>query len=171
MRAVVLPAGSAALFVTSYLVFDELGAALLGGFFASVFLLLTFTDLQRHLLPNRIIYPSILLAIGLSWGWPETSVVDIFLGGGVGIAFAAGLLLFSLPFGSGAFGMGDVKLIVLMGFVLGFPAIIVAVFVGTIAAGLAAAVLIVTRIKGMRDYMPHGPFLAFGAVIVLFGAA
>src|SRR5712691_3769915 len=43
MRSVVLPAGSAALFVISYLAFDQLGAALLAGLFTTVFLLLTFT--------------------------------------------------------------------------------------------------------------------------------
>ena len=167
-RALVLPAGGAALFVAAYLVFDELGAALLGGFFATIFLALSVTDLDQRLLPNRIVYPSILIAIALCWGWPQNDVVEILAGGGVAIGIAVGLLLFSLPFGAGAFGMGDVKMIVLMGFVTGFPSIVVGVFVGTLAAGLLAALLIVTRLRGMRDYIPHGPFLALGAVVALF---
>ncbi len=56
LRTFVLAPGSAALFVASYLVFDEaLGAGLLGGFFATIFLTLTLTDMERRLLPNRII--------------------------------------------------------------------------------------------------------------------
>ena len=170
-RAVILPAGAAGLFSLSYLAFDEFGAGLLGGVFATVFLTLTFTDLERRLLPNRIVYPSILLAIAFCWAWPDTSWAQILAGGTVAIGIAVLIYLFSLLFGPEAFGMGDVKMIVLIGFVVGFPAVIVAVLLGTIAAGIVAAVLVVTRIRGLRDYVAHGPFLAFGAVLALFATA
>jgi len=166
-RAVILPAGAAGLFALSYLAFDELAAGLLGGLFATVFLTLTLTDLERRLLPNRIVYPSILLAIAFCWAWPDTTWVQILAGGAVAIAIAVLIYLFSLLFGPEAFGMGDVKMIVLIGFVVGFPAVIVAVLLGTVAAGIVAAVLVVTRIRGLRDYVPHGPFLALGAVLAL----
>jgi prepilin signal peptidase PulO-like enzyme (type II secretory pathway) len=168
LRGLVLPAGGSAMFVASYSVFDSLGPALLGGFFGTVFLMLTLTDLERRLLPNRIVYPSLLLAMALSWGWPHNSVVDVFIGGGVGVVIALALFLFSLPFGGGAFGMGDVKMIVLIGFVVGIPSVVVGAFVGTLAAGAASAFLVLTRIRTMKDYIPHGPFLALGAVVALF---
>jgi prepilin signal peptidase PulO-like enzyme (type II secretory pathway) len=170
-RAVILPAGGAAMFAVSYLVFDEFGAGLLGGYFGLVFLTLTLTDLERHLLPNRIIYPSILLAIAFSWAWPHTSVLQIFVGGAVAIGLAALMFGFSLFFGREAFGLGDVKMIVLIGFVVGFPAAIVAIFLGTLVAGLAAGLLVVTRIRTLRDYIPHGPFLALGGVVAMFASA
>jgi leader peptidase (prepilin peptidase) / N-methyltransferase len=170
-RAVILPAGAATLFALSYLVFDEFGAALLGGFFATVFLTLTLTDIERRLLPNRIVYPATLLAIAFCWAWPETTWIQILAGGVVAIGIAILIFLFSLLFGPEAFGMGDIKMIVLIGFVVGFPAVIVAVLLGTIAAGIVAAVLVVTRIRGLRDYVAHGPFLALGAVVALFAAA
>ncbi len=169
-RAVVLPAGCAVLFAVSYAIFDDFGAGLLAGFFCAVFLTLTLTDMERRLLPNRIVYPSILISIALSWAWPQSSVLEVLLGGGVAIALATGMFLFSLLFGEGAFGMGDVKMIVLIGFVVGFPAIIAAAFLGTISAGLVALILVVTRLRTMRDYIPHGPFLALGAVIALFAS-
>ena len=167
-RALILPSGGAALFTASALVFDEFGAALLAGTFATLFLVLTLTDLDRRLIPNRVVYPSILIAAALSWGWPDTSVVQIFAGGLVAVAITVALLLLSLPFGANAFGMGDVKMIVLIGIVVGLPSIIVGVFVGTLAAGAAAALLLLLRLKSRRDYIPHGPFLALGAVIALF---
>jgi len=98
-------------------------------------------------------------------------MVQILAGGAVAIGIAVLIYLFSLLFGPEAFGMGDVKMIVLIGFVVGFPAVIVAVLLGTIAAGIVAAVLVVTRIRGLRDYVAHGPFLAFGAVLALFAVA
>ena len=170
-RAVVLPAGGAGLFAVSYLAFDDLGAGLLGGFFATMFLTLTLTDLERNLLPNRIIYPCVLIAIAFCWVWPETSALQILVGGAVAIGLAALMFAFSLLFGAEAFGLGDVKMIVLIGFVVGFPAVIFALFLGTIVAGVVAGVLVVTRIRRLRDYIPHGPFLALGAVVALFAAA
>jgi leader peptidase (prepilin peptidase)/N-methyltransferase len=170
-RAVILPAGAAGLFALSYLAFNEIGAGLLGGFFATVFLTLTITDIERRLLPNRIVYPSILLAIAFCWAWPSSSAIEILAGGAIGVGIAVLIYLFSLLFGPEAFGMGDVKMIVLIGFVVGFPAVIVAVLLGTIAAGIVAAVLVVTRIRGLRDYVAHGPFLALGAVLALFASA
>jgi len=168
LRVVVLPVGGAALFVASQLVFDEFGAGLLGGVFATLFLTLTLTDLDRRLLPNRIVYPATMLAVALSWGWPDSSFVDVLAGGLIAILIAATLLIISLPFGAGAFGMGDVKMIVLIGFVVGLPSIFVGIFIGTIAAAAASIFLIATRIKGRKDYIPHGPFLALGAVVAMF---
>lgn len=169
LRTLVLAPGGAALFVASYLAFDEqLGAGLLGGFFATVFLTLTITDLERRLLPNRIVYPSIVIAAALSWGWPDTSVVQILAGGGVAIAIAAALLIISLPFGANAFGFGDVKMIVLIGFVVGVPPVLVGIVIGTLAAGIVAGFLLITRLRGRKDYIPHGPFLALGATIAMF---
>lgn len=169
LRTLVLAPGAAGLFVASYFVFDDdLGAGLLGGFFATIFLTLTMTDLERRLLPNRIVYPSILIAAALSWGWPDTSVVEILAGGAVAIAIAAALLLISLPFGANAFGFGDIKMIVLIGFVVGVPPVAVGIFIGTLAAGAVAAFLLVTRLRSRRDYMPHGPFLALGATVAMF---
>jgi prepilin signal peptidase PulO-like enzyme (type II secretory pathway) len=171
VNAVVLPLGGAMLFIASEVAFDGLTGGLLGGFFCTVFLTLTMTDLERRLLPNRLIYPSILIAIALSWAWPDTDVVDVLAGGLVAVAIGAALILLSLPFGKGAFGMGDVKMIVLIGFVVGLPSIVVGVFVGTLAAAAAAVILLITRLRRRTDYIPHGPFLALGAIIALFWGA
>jgi prepilin signal peptidase PulO-like enzyme (type II secretory pathway) len=63
--------------------------------------------------------------------------------------------------------MGDVKMIVLIGFVVGLPSILVGLFVGTIAAAMVAGLLVLTGRRKKNDYVPHGPFLALGAVIAL----
>jgi leader peptidase (prepilin peptidase)/N-methyltransferase len=167
-RTVVLPIGSAALFATAYLALGELGAGLLGGTFAAVFLVLTLTDIDRGLLPNRLVYPALLLAMAFSWGWPDNSVASIYAGGLLAAAIAAVFYILSLPFGEGAFGMGDVKLIILTGFAVGLPSVPVALLIGTLLAGVFAAVLVITGRRRTSDYIPHGPFLAFGAVTALF---
>src|SRR3990170_3667715 len=130
-RSLILPAGSATVFAVSALVFDDFGPALLAGTFAAIFLVLTLTDMDRRLIPDRVVYPAVLLAAGLSWAWPDTSVAQVFAGGLVAAVIAGGLLLFSLPFGANAYGLGDVKMIVLTGLVVGLPSVIIGVFVGT----------------------------------------
>jgi prepilin signal peptidase PulO-like enzyme (type II secretory pathway) len=166
--AFVLPVSGGMLAAASYFALDEsLAGGVLGGLFGAIFVTLTLTDLERRLLPNRIIYPSVLLAIALCWAWPNNSVTDILAGGLIGIATGAVLLLFSLPFGRGAFGMGDVKMIILIGFVVGMPSIFVAIFVGTISAAVVAMLLLVTGVRKRTDYMPHGPFLALGATVAM----
>ena len=112
-----------------------------------------------------------MLAIALSWVWPEISLTEVLVGGLAGLALGLGLLIASLPFGKGAFGIGDVKMIVLIGFVVGPASLLVGVFVGSIVGGLIAAPLVVARLKNRHDYMPHGPYLAMGAVIALFWGA
>jgi len=168
LRGILLPAGACALFVVSALVFDSVGGALLGGFFATVFLALTLTDLETRLLPNRIVYPAVLLAIAFCWAWPGNTVTQMLAGGAVAIVIASLLLALSIPFGANAFGMGDVKMIILIGFVVGMPSFLVGIFLGTLIAGAVTGLLVISRLRGTRDYIPHGPFLAAGAVIALF---
>lgn len=168
LRALVLPAGGAALFAVSDLEFGDLGVALLAGFFATVFLLLVITDVDQGLLPNRIIYPSAVIAIAVSWAWPDSPFLEVLSGGLVALLISLAILLCSLPFGANAFGMGDVKMIVLVGLVVGFPSVLVAIFIGLVSGAAGAAALIATRRRGMRDFIPHGPFLAIGGVIALF---
>ncbi|MEE8370064.1 MAG: hypothetical protein V3S00_04765, partial [Dehalococcoidia bacterium] len=103
-----------------------------------------------------------------SWAWPETSALQVLAGGLTAVGIGVAILAFSLPFGANAFGMGDVKMIVLIGMVVGLPAVVVGVVLGTVAAGVGAALLLLSRRVGRRDYIPHGPFLALGAVVALF---
>jgi len=164
LHAFLLAPGAAALFATSELVFDGLGPALLAGFFATIFLTLAFTDLERRLLPNRVVYPSIVLAAAVSWAWPGVSAAQVFGGG------AAALVITSVLYvaGRGAFGFGDVKLSVLMGLVVGFPSVLVGMFMGAFAAGVFVLPLVLLRVLDRRDYIAYGPFIAAGAVIALF---
>jgi prepilin signal peptidase PulO-like enzyme (type II secretory pathway) len=167
-RSLLLTVGGALVFGAARLEFDSAGQAMVGGALASVFLALTVTDLQLRLLPDRIVLPTMGLALATSWVLPDMSLLESAAGGGAGIAFAVLLLLLSLPFGSEALGMGDAKMVVLMGFLLGPLGLAIGVFLATAAAGLVAAVLLLLRLRRFGDYIPHGPFLAMGALVALF---
>ena len=167
LRWFLLPVGSAAMAAACYLEFDNVGQAAIGTIFSTLLLALVFTDIERRLLPDRIVLPGLVLAAGLAWLLPEMSTLDSLYGGLVGLGIAVALVLASLPFGAGAFGMGDAKLILLLGVMLGPSSAVVAVFVATLSSGLFVVVLLATRRRRFGDYVPHGPFLVMGGLIGL----
>ncbi len=71
-------------------------------------------------------------------------------------------------------GFGDVKLVAFIGTILGvtnravLSPIFSALFYGVLLAGLLSVILIVARLKGVRDTIAYGPYLAAGALVVIF---
>ena len=167
IRPAVMAPVSAALFLACYAEFDEAGAALLGGVFCLTLLSLTFTDLESRLLPNRIVFPAAAFTIATGWLLPEISVLDSTFGLAIAAMMAVILLGLSLLFGGGALGLGDIKVILMMGPFLGPAGILVAVLVATFAAAAFALVALLSRRVRLGDYIPHGPFLALGGVVGL----
>jgi leader peptidase (prepilin peptidase)/N-methyltransferase len=74
------------------------------------------------------------------------------------------MYLLSIPFGSGAFGQGDVKLLVSVGLLAGPFRMFSGVVYGALLAGVVILVLLVLRRITLKSYIPFGPFLIFGAV-------
>jgi len=65
-------------------------------------------------------------------------------------------------------GVGDIKLAFFMGFFLGFPKIIVALFFSFFIGAIIGIGLILARRKKLKSEVPFGPFLATGTIIALF---
>ncbi len=74
------------------------------------------------------------------------------------------LYLPSIPFGAGAFGIGDVKLLVGVGLMAGGERALGGVVFGLILAGVVLLALLATRQISRRSYVPFGPFLILGAL-------
>jgi leader peptidase (prepilin peptidase)/N-methyltransferase len=81
---------------------------------------------------------------------------------------AVALAVFGLIYllGRGALGLGDVKLEAAIGALLGYPAVLAAMFAGIMAGGIAAAFLLLSRRAGRKDAFAYGPYLALGAWLV-----
>jgi leader peptidase (prepilin peptidase)/N-methyltransferase len=141
-----------------------LGApGLIAAFTTAVLVVLSVIDFESHRLPNRIVLPSaaIVLAVQLASA-PEHW--KAWIGASLG-AFACFLVL-ALVYPAGL-GMGDVKLALLLGAALG-GAVLPALLVGTLAAGVAGLVVLARQGLGARRRaLPFGPFLAFGAITIL----
>ncbi len=164
-RTLALPLGGAGLGIASYVrLGPAVGPALLGTLFGVLFLALALADLERRLLPNRIIYPGTLLAMAFSWAWPGRGPLEALAGaafGGVtfGVAYVAM---------RGGLGAGDVKLAAFLGAVVGFPRVVSALILGVMAGGVVVLFLLLLRAVRRGQYMPYGPFLVMGGMVALF---
>jgi leader peptidase (prepilin peptidase)/N-methyltransferase len=139
--------------------------ALFSVFFAALVLLMG-TDLDQRLMPDVVTLPLIALGlVVLVWGGDSLVSRQPPLLVIAGAILVPGILLaMSLPFGAGAFGGGDVKLLVSVGLLAGFARIVIAAFAGIMLGGVGVAVLLVTRRVTLKSHVPYGPFLMAGAV-------
>lgn len=124
-------------------------------------------DLEHQILPNTITLPGI--AIGLIFslialpGW-RSSLIGIVLGGGVlyGIAWA-----YYLVRREEGLGMGDVKMLAMIGAFLGWKAVLVTLVLSSFSGALLGVALIASHRGGMKLALPFGTFLALGALAAM----
>ena len=132
-------------------------------------------DLEKFIVPNRILYPTLFIAAPLllaaavidgDWSQARTAAIGGVLGFGL-------LLVIHLVSPAGM-GFGDVRLAGLIGMTVGWLSVgevLVALFLAFLLAAVVGVGLILVGVKGRKDKVPFGPFLAGGALLaVLFGA-
>lgn len=140
-------------------------------FFVAVTITLTITDLEHKRIPNRILYPSVPVAIALLalGALTEGRIEDLWRALLGAFAYFAGWFVISM-LTRGGFGMGDVKLSFLLGLYLAFESwrtLVVGAFLAVLIGGVVALALLATRQKGRKDQIPFGPSLIAGAWVAL----
>jgi leader peptidase (prepilin peptidase)/N-methyltransferase len=146
----------------SVLAFGFSAEAAVASFFCAALVAVSVVDLERRIIPNRIVLPAaavVLAAQTLLFPSPEWALA----------AIGAALFLFlaALAYPAGM-GMGDAKLALLLGAMLGrtVPA---AMMIAMIAALVPAIVLLIRHGSAARKMgIPFGPFLALGGIVGLF---
>jgi leader peptidase (prepilin peptidase)/N-methyltransferase len=148
---------------TVLVLWGEPGEVALGLVFVTVLAAITLTDLERRIIPNKILLTGAVLAVAIAAVADPDSLPERGLAAG-----AAGGLLFlaALAYPRGM-GLGDVKLAATMGLFLGrevAPAILVALLAGA----LVGLVMIAREgVAARKRAIPFGPFLALGGVVGL----
>jgi len=136
--------------------------ALVASFFCLALVAVSATDLEHRIIPNRIVLPAaaiVLVAQTASKPSPEWAI---------GAFAASGFLFLAALVYPAGMGMGDVKLALLLGAMLG-RTVPVAILLGMVTALVPAVVLLARHGSAARKMgIPLGPFLALGAVIALF---
>jgi leader peptidase (prepilin peptidase)/N-methyltransferase len=171
LRYPLLELATALLFAGAALRFDS---AYTAGVIALLFMVLeavAVIDIEHHIVPNRILYPSfivfvVLVGLGAAIG-DDMELVRAAIGF---LAFGGGLLLVALV-SPGGMGMGDVKLAALIGLVLGALGpryVLVAAALAILAGGIGAITLMALTGASRKAKIPFGPYLAAGAILAAF---
>jgi leader peptidase (prepilin peptidase) / N-methyltransferase len=142
----------------------DLGQVLLFGGYFLVLTLLLATDLDQRLLPDLVTLPliGVTLVVAVA-GWSPLVAGQLGLAVLAAVAIPGFLFAVSIPFGEGAIGIGDLKLLVSVGLLTGLARSIAGLVVGALAAGVVIGLLLVLRRVTLRTYIPFGPFLIIGA--------
>ena len=138
---------------------------------AAAGVLLAVIDLQHHLLPNRVVLPSIGISavLLLIAALAEQDWADLLRAGITAVVLFAVFLVLAL-ISPGGLGMGDVKLAGLTGLYLGWigwAAVVVGAAAGFVIQALLALVLLAGRRIGLRGELPFGPAMLVGAAVVI----
>jgi leader peptidase (prepilin peptidase)/N-methyltransferase len=143
---------------------DPLAMVVFGAWFVTLIVGLA-TDLDQRLLPDLLTLPVIPVALvyALSGANPLVGT-ELLLAVVAALAIPAVLYLPSIPFGAGAFGIGDVKLLVGVGLLVGASRSLGGVIFALLLSGIVLVVLLAARRIGRRTYVPFGPFFIIGAL-------
>jgi prepilin signal peptidase PulO-like enzyme (type II secretory pathway) len=162
-------------------------------YITSVFIVIFVYDLKHYIIPDKVIYPAIIITFIyklfeiLKFGhWDLFGIWNLpaqcwsASGGEFGIldpvlyllfpAFAASIFFYSIVIITKGKGMGggDIKLAFLMGLILGWPTILLSLFLSFIFGSIVGIFLILIGKKKMGSMIPFGPFLIVGTFIGLF---
>ncbi len=136
--------------------------------FGCALLVLFAIDLEHHLLPNAITLPGIVVGFLFSLvtepGW-ESSLIGIVAGGGVLLAtFYLWLWIRKIE----ALGMGDPKMLAMIGAFLGWKLTLLTLMLASFLGSIIGVLMIATRRGGLASQLPFGCFLALGAAVAAF---
>lgn len=140
----------------------SLASAALCGLLVIVLVPCALIDIELRIIPNRITGPAALVAIALGLALAPGSEPQRLLWA----ALAGGFLLIAALASPSGMGMGDVKLLAVMGLCLGRP-VMIALFVALL--GSVVAGLVLARRRGIaaarKTALPFGPYLALGGIV------
>jgi len=168
-RYPLIEAATAALFAACALCFQVTVAALAAALFGSLLIALAAIDAEHLLLPDRLTLPGIAAGLALAPFLPFGGLKPALLGAGLG----AGILLalsgaWLLLRGEEGMGLGDVKMLAMIGAFLGWKGMVVALFSASLLGAIVGVALLGRSRAGLKTKLPFGAFLALGGLFALF---
>ncbi len=124
-------------------------------------------DLEHQILPNTITLPGIAVGVLLSLIAPpgiKDALIGVLLGGGILYAIAWGYYLWRREEGM---GMGDVKMLAMIGAFLGWKAVLVTLVLSSFSGAIIGLIMMAAQRGTIKYALPFGTFLAIGAVVAM----
>ena len=130
------------------------------------FLIVIFVyDLKKFIIPDKVLFPAIAISLLYLIINNQLSIINYLLSAlGAAVFF---LVIYLLSKGKWL-GFGDVKLAILLGLILGWPKILLALFLSFVIGGIIGVGLIVFLKKKLKSEVPFAPFLIIGTLIAFF---
>lgn len=135
-------------------------------YITSVLIIIFVYDLKFYLIPDKVLFPAIAVAfLYRLFQNPNMQLFNYLLA----VLAASGFFLFIFLISHGKWmGFGDVKLAILLGLLLGFPNILVGLFLSFFFGAIIGVILIYFQKKGLKSEIPFAPFLIVGTGVALF---
>jgi leader peptidase (prepilin peptidase)/N-methyltransferase len=164
-----IEAATALLFAACALRFGPAPAAAVAALFCALMVVLAAIDVEHFLLPDRLTLPGLAAGLLLAPRALGIGFWDAFwgavAGGGLLLLLWGGWYLLRREEGM---GLGDVKMLALIGAFLGAKGVLVALFFAALSGALVGLALMWRRGLGLKAKLPFGAFLALGGVVSLF---
>lgn len=136
--------------------------------FICAMICISFIDIDLFIIPDLISLPAIPIGLACSFFMPQgfvSSLIGAAIGAGALEAVRRGYYLVTKTEGM---GVGDIKLMGMIGAFLGWQAAPFSIMVGSLAGLVYGIIFVILPGKGRKTQIPFGPFLAFGAVLYIF---
>jgi leader peptidase (prepilin peptidase)/N-methyltransferase len=139
--------------------------------FIATLLVITFIDIDHQIIPDVITLPGIPICFAASFVLPKItyleSILGILVGGGSLFVVAWMYHLLTKKEGMGG---GDIKLLAMMGAIVGWQGVLFTIFVASAVGTVSGLLIMLKTRKTMKLAIPFGPFLAIGSIVyILFG--
>jgi leader peptidase (prepilin peptidase) / N-methyltransferase len=140
-------------------------------FFAltAALIVITFIDLEHRIIPDIISLPGIVIGAGIAIWAPWITLQDSLIGAliGGGSLFVVAIIYEKVTKREGM-GMGDVKLLAMIGAWLGWEAVLFTIFLASLTGTIIGGIAMLVHKQGRHYALPFGPFLAFAAIAYIF---
>ena len=168
-RYPLVEAATGALFLACFLRFGATWSALVAAVFGCLMIALALIDLEHYILPDRITLPGIALGLLVQplveWAGLRSALLGAALGAGVILGMNA---IWQVLRGVAGFGLGDVKMLAMIGAFLGVSGVVVTLFLAALAGSVTGLALMTRGRVQLQSRLPFGFFLAIGAIVALF---
>ena len=153
----------------AYLKFDLTIEALIYFLFFAALMVVTFIDLDHRIIPDIITLPGIPICFAAGFALPTITYKDALLGilcGGGSLFLVA--WTYSLITKKEGMGGGDIKLLAMIGAIVGWKGVLFTIFVASLVGTLAGLAVMLQSRKGLKLAVPFGPFLSIGSITYIF---
>jgi leader peptidase (prepilin peptidase)/N-methyltransferase len=151
-------------FLFSYLKFGLTSEFIIYSLLLSALIVISLIDYKYMIIPNIITYSGIIIGFLSAIIFDYITIIDSLLG----IFIPTLLILIVALIFKGGMGMGDVKLVSMLGAFLGYKYTLAGIFIGSVFGSVIGLALMGLGILNRKDRIPFGPFICLGAVIMIF---